>query len=104
MCGALSLFKGDERSGGGIVFVNPACRLFLLRTSAIQASLIALGLSSVFVFVFVLVNYSISHEAVIMLDEVGNALYGALLVNRERGVIYANKRVPVGARLTLYLV
>ena len=37
----------------------------------------------VFVFVFVFVNNGIGHEALVVLDEVGNALNGALLIDGE---------------------
>ena len=51
-----------------------------------------------------LIGEGIGHEALIVFDEVGNACDGTLFIDGERGVINANKRVPVGARLTLYLL
>ena len=56
------------------------------------------------VIVNVGVKNCIDHETLIVFDEAGNARYRALLIDGEGLEVNANKRVPIGARLTLYLV
>ena len=66
---------------------------------AISCWLLAVGLQ---LCCIVVVDDSMHCVARLFGEEVGNALDGALLVEREGFAVDANKRVPVGARLVLY--
>ena len=48
------------------------------------------------------IGEGVRYETLVVFYEVYDTFHGALLVDWERLAVYANKRVPVGARLRCY--
>ena len=95
----------------GLSHLIPLCGLFLLRTSAIQASLIALGLASVLLFpmlllflLLVLIAANLLFGSVSLpMSEVIAALMGYEAPEAVRIIVYESRRCSTPCRFILEL-